>query len=175
MRDRALRITMVVLGTIGLGVAGYLTYVHYSGAVPLCGKNGGSCLTVQTSTWSKLAGVPVPVLGLIGYVSILVSLLVPQSENARLATMAFAIIGFLFSAYLTYRELFSIHAICEWCVSSAVIMTILMCLSIWRFLRSAPEAASGAPGAPEEGAIADGAGDVLAPGASADGAALPLN
>ena len=52
--------------------------------------------------------------------------------------MAFTLGGFGFSAYLTYRELFSIHAICEWCVSSAVIMTILMCLSIWRFLRGDP-------------------------------------
>lgn len=135
MAWRPLRIAMVVLGTIGLGVAGYLTYVHYSGALPLCGKNGGSCLTVQTSQWSKLAGIPVPVLGLVGYVGILGSLLLPQSETTRFATVGMTVVGFCFSAYLTYRELFSIHAICEWCVSSAVIMTILLCLSIWRFLQ----------------------------------------
>lgn len=166
---------MLVLATIGLGVASYLTYVHYSGAVPLCGKNGGSCLTVQTSTWSKLAGIPVPVLGLVGYVSILVSLLVRQSETTRLATMGFTIIGFLFSAYLTYRELFSIHAICEWCVSSAVIMTILMCLSVWRFLRGAPEQAlGGTAGEPTEDGATTGTGDSLASPAP-DGAALSIN
>ena len=49
--------------------------------------------------------------------------------------MALTLGGFGFSAYLTYREVFTIHEICEWCVSSAVIMTILMCLSVWRFLR----------------------------------------
>ena len=158
---------MLVLATIGLGVASYLTYVHYSGAVPLCGKNGGSCLTVQTSVYSKLAGVPVPVLGLIGYVSIIVSLLVRQSEATRLATLAFTFIGFAFSAYLTYRELFSIHAICEWCVSSAVIMTILMCLSLWRFLRADPELASGdAAGTPADGNTQE---------LLAEGAPVPIN
>ena len=59
----------------------------------------------------------------------------PDTETTRFATVAFTVVGFGFSAYLTYRELFSIHHICEYCVSSAVIVTILMCLSVWRFLR----------------------------------------
>jgi uncharacterized membrane protein len=143
MSARALRITMIVLTVIGLGVATYLTVIHYAGIKPLCGRNGGGCELVQTSTYSKLAGVPVALIGLIGYVAILGSLLVPESENSRLATMTFTLVGFGFSAYLTYRELFSIHHICDWCVSSAVIVTVLMCLSIWRFLRGeAPSAAS---------------------------------
>ena len=79
--------------------------------------------------------MPVALIGLIGYVVILGSLLAPENETTRFATVAFTVVGFGFSAYLTYRELFSIHAICEWCASSAVIMTILMCLAIWRFLR----------------------------------------
>ena len=79
--------------------------------------------------------MPVALIGLIGYIAILGSLLAPEGETSRFATMAFTLVGFGFSAYLTYRELFSIHAICEWCVSSAVIMTVLMGLSVWRFLR----------------------------------------
>jgi len=134
MSVRALRVTMIVLATVGLGVASYLTYVHYSGAPPVC-TAGGSCLKVQTSIYSKLAGVPVALMGLIGYVAIVVSLLAPENETTRFATLAFTIAGFGFSAYLTYRELFSIHAVCEWCASSAVIMTILMLLAAWRFLR----------------------------------------
>jgi len=134
MNSRALRIAMVVLATVGLGVASYLTYVHYAGIKPTC-TAGESCTKVQTSEWSKLAGVPVALIGLLGYVAILGSLVVPANETTRLATMAFTLVGFGFSAYLTYRELFSIHAICEWCVSSAVIMTILVCLAVWRFLR----------------------------------------
>ncbi len=62
-------------------------------------------------------------IGLLGYIAIVGSLLVPEGETTRLATMAFTLVGFGFSAYLTYRELFSIHAICEWCASSAGIMT----------------------------------------------------
>jgi uncharacterized membrane protein len=125
---------MVVLTVIGLGVASYLTYVHYAGIKPVC-TAGGSCAKVQSSIYSELAGVPVALIGLIGYVAILASLLAPENETTRFATATFTVVGFGFSAYLTYRELFSIHAICEWCASSAVIMTVLMCLAIWRFLR----------------------------------------
>jgi uncharacterized membrane protein len=144
MSDRAIRITMIALATVGLGVASYLTYVHYSGIPPLC-TAGGSCLEVQTSIYSKLAGVPVALIGLIGYVLILASLLAPVSETTRLATMGLTVGGFGFSAYLTSRELFSIHAICEWCASSAVIMTVLAGLAIWRFLRGEALPAGSSP------------------------------
>jgi uncharacterized membrane protein len=138
MSSRNLRILMIALATVGLGVASYLTYVHYSGIPPVC-TAGGSCLKVQTSVYSKLAGIPVALMGLLGYIAILGSLLAPDGENTRFATLVFTIAGFGFSAYLTYRELFSIHAICEWCASSAGIMTILMLLAIWRFLREEPD------------------------------------
>ena len=141
---------MLALTVLGLGVASYLTYVHYSGIKPVC-TAGGSCAKVQTSIYSELAGVPVALIGLIGYIVILASLLAPQTETTRFATVAFTVVGFGFSAYLTYRELFSIHAICEWCVSSAVIMTVLVCLAIWRFLlgdapsKATPHAETGKP------------------------------
>jgi uncharacterized membrane protein len=131
---RALWIAMLALTVIGLAVASYLTYVHYSGIKPACSL-GGSCELVQTSAYSHLAGVPVALMGLIGYLTILGLLLAPEGETTRLATAAVTTLGFGFSAYLTYRELFSIHAICEWCVSSAVIMTLLLCLAVWRFLQ----------------------------------------
>jgi uncharacterized membrane protein len=134
MNARTVRIVMIVLTVIGIGLATYLTYIHYAGLKPAC-TAGESCTKVQTSVYSKVGGVPVALMGLIGYIAILGSLLAPASENSRLATMALTLVGFGFSAYLTYRELFSIHAICEWCVSSAVILTILMVLSLWRFLR----------------------------------------
>jgi len=137
MSRRALRIAMVVLTVVGVGIASYVTYVHYAGIKPAC-TAGESCTKVQTSVYSELAGVPVALMGLIGYLAILVSLLAPESENSRFATLVLTLGGFGFSAYLTYRELFSIHAICEWCVTSAIVMTILMLLSMWRFLRGAP-------------------------------------
>jgi uncharacterized membrane protein len=156
MSRRTLRITLLVLAVIGLAVASYLTYIHYAGIKPLCGTNGGGCEIVQTSVYSKLAGVPVALIGLLGYIAILASLLAPEGESSRLATMAFTPVGFGFSAYLTYRELFSIHHICEYCVSSAVIVTILMCLSVWRFLRGDPPAAR-APAGPKGSAAEPGA------------------
>jgi uncharacterized membrane protein len=135
---------MSLLTLVGLGVASYLTYIHYAGINPVC-TAGGSCLKVQTSTYSKLAGVPVALMGLLGYVAIMASLLAPENETSRFATVVLTVLGFGFSAYLTYRELFSIHAVCEWCASSAVILTVLMCLAIWRFLRGDVTSANGLP------------------------------
>lgn len=132
---------MIVLTVVGLGVATYLTVVHYVGFSALACTGGGahsSCQTVQSSEWSKLAGVPVALIGLIGYVAILASLLVRDREETRLATLGLTTIGFGFSAYLTYREAASIHAYCEWCLSSAVIMTILFGCAIARYLIGAP-------------------------------------
>jgi uncharacterized membrane protein len=138
MSARTLRITLIVLSVLGLGWAGYLTWVHYSGAAPLCSIKGNPCSQVQKSTYSELVGIPVALIGAIGYLAILATLLVRETENARLATMGLTLGGFGFSAYLTYREIFTLHKICEDCVASAVIMTILTCLAVWRFLRSEP-------------------------------------
>src|SRR5471030_1235673 len=100
MSARTLRITLTVLAVIGLGVASYLTYIHYAGIKPVC-TTGGSCLKVQSSIYSKLAGVPVALIGLIGYITILGSLLAPETETTRFATAVFTVVGFGFSAYLT--------------------------------------------------------------------------
>ena len=125
---------IAVLAVVGLGIAGYLTYVHYAGIHVLCAAGGG-CETVQTSSYSKLAGVPVPVLGLIGYAGILVALFVP-GDSGRLATAGLALVGFGFSVYLTYLEVFVIKAICQWCVGSAVLMTAIAVLAVIRVLRA---------------------------------------
>ena len=145
MSRRALRVVMIVLTLVGIGIASYVTYVHYAGIKPAC-TAGESCTKVQTSIYSELAGIPVALMGLIGYVAILATLLAPESERTRFATLVLTLGGFGFSAYLTYRELFSIHAICEWCVTSAVVMTLLMLLSAWRFLRGAAAVSSTAAG-----------------------------
>ncbi len=135
MSARTLRTTLIVLAAIGLCLAGYLTYLHYSGTTPPCSIKGNPCSQVQKSRYSELVGVPVALIGLIGYIAILGSLLAPEGERARFVTTALTLGGFGFSAYLTYRELFTLHKICEWCVSSAVLMTVMVCLSVWRFLR----------------------------------------
>jgi uncharacterized membrane protein len=132
--DRRLRIAILVITVIGIGIATYLTYVHYAGIKVACLSSGG-CETVQASRWSRLDGIPVAVLGLVGYVLIFASLAV-RGDIGRIGGFGLALVGFLFSMYLTYREVFSIHAICQWCVGSAVLMTALLILTGWRVVRT---------------------------------------
>ena len=129
-----LQIAILVFCALGLADATYLTIVHYFHLKPVCALHGG-CETVQASRYSKLAGVPVALLGLIGYVVITAATLL-RGELARAAAFATALIGFSFSLYLTYREIFTIHAICQWCVGSAVFMSVLVALTGARFLRA---------------------------------------
>ena len=143
MTDR-LRTAALVCCALGLGIAGYLTYVHYAGISPVCEIAHG-CEKVQTSEWSKVAGVPVAVLGLLGYAGILAALFVP-GETGLLAAAGQALVGFGFSLYLTYREVFTIDAICIWCVASAVLMAALAVITVLRLMRADPSA--GAPRAP---------------------------
>jgi uncharacterized membrane protein len=126
---------MIVLALAGLALTAYLTYVHYAGIKVACVQGHNECEAVQTSIYSKVGGAPVALLGLLGYIAILGTLLVRETETTRLATLALTLGGFGFSCYLTYREVFSLEKICEWCVSSAILMTILVALSLWRFLR----------------------------------------
>ena len=129
---------ILVFNIIGLLDAAYLTFVHYQGfgALLCAGGHPGhsSCETVQSSVWSKLDGIPVALLGLIGYVTLLGSLRV-RGDVGRAIGFGVTLIGCGFSAYLTYREAHSIHAYCEWCLGSAVCMTVLMVLTGVRFIR----------------------------------------
>lgn len=143
--SRRLRAASIALALAGLAIAGYLTYVHYAKLKPICLASGGGCETVQSSEWSKLAGVPVALVGLGGYAAILASLLFVRGEAGRLATVGLALVGWLFSAYLTYRELFSIHAICQWCVASAVVMTALAAVAVASYLRGDADPGAAAP------------------------------
>ena len=124
MTARRLTLAAAVLATLGAAIAGYLTYVHYAGLEPVCAGGSGGCERVQSSDYAELAGVPVAVLGLVGYVAIGVSLALP-GELARMAGALLALVGAGFSGYLTYLELFVIDAICQWCVASAVVMAAL--------------------------------------------------
>jgi uncharacterized membrane protein len=135
MSDRVLWRAMVVIGLIGLGVASYLTAVHYGHLTVLCAVKNNPCAQVQSSIYSHVLGIPVALLGLIGYVLILGSLLVPASELSRAATLGVSLFGFVFSGYLTYREVFTLQEICEWCVSSAALMTLLLIGAAIRYLR----------------------------------------
>jgi uncharacterized membrane protein len=128
---------MVVIAVLGLALASYLVYVHYSGTPPAC-TAGDACLKVQTSVYSKIAGVPVALIGLIGYVGIFLSLLVRDRDAVRLATLVMTVIGVCFSGYLTYRELFTLKTICEECATSAVLMALLFLAAATRYVLGDP-------------------------------------
>ena len=132
----SLRAGSTAVGLVGLGIAVYLTIVHYTGAAPVCALSHG-CETVQKSRYSELAGVPVALLGLLGYVAILGALAV-DGERGRTLAVFLSLAGFGFSLWLTYTEVAKLHAICPWCVASAVCMTLLAGLSAVRLLAASP-------------------------------------
>ncbi|MCS7206510.1 MAG: vitamin K epoxide reductase family protein [Dehalococcoidia bacterium] len=120
----------------GIGVAGYLTIVHYLGTTPVCVASEG-CAVVQNSPYATLWGVPVALLGLLVYVVLGVVPLVEGRMPAvqRVGTVGSFILalgGLGFSAYLTWLELFVIKAICTWCVYSAVLLALLTPITFWR-------------------------------------------
>ena len=121
---------------IGFGVAGYLAYVETTQTTAVCGPVG-DCNTVQQSKYARLFGIlPIGVLGLVGHVAIFVSWLVARYANDHLANLAvisifiMTVFGTLFSIYLTFLEPFVIGATCAWCLTSAILMTILMLLTV---------------------------------------------
>lgn len=116
----------------GLAIAGYLTVLHYTGGAPACAIAHG-CATVQESSYAELAGIPVALLGLLGYGAILATLS-RDGEAARTATAFLALAGAGFSGWLTYVEVARLEAICSWCVASAVCMALLAALSVARLL-----------------------------------------
>jgi uncharacterized membrane protein len=139
MSPRLLRPASAVVAAVGLGIAGYLTAVHYDGGAPVCAISHG-CATVQQSDYAELAGVPVALLGVLGYAAILLTLL-SDGEAARTATAFLALAGVGFSGWLTYVEVVKLDAICIWCVGSAVCMVLLAVLSAARALSASPASA----------------------------------
>jgi uncharacterized membrane protein len=136
--QRARRILLGALAIVGLLMSAYLSWVHYMGVVPVCLGGSGACQTVQTSSYATIFGVPVAVIGLVGYSSLLFSASLRGEVGIYLGFLV-ALVGTLFSAYLTYLELFVIHAICEWCVASAAVMVgALICTAFgaWRLAKT---------------------------------------
>jgi uncharacterized membrane protein len=144
----SVRNVMIGLGLIGLAIAAYTTASHYIGFAVLCTTKHNSCEQVQSSPYAEVIGIPVALLGLIGYLLILATLMLRSTEATRLATLGLTVFGFGFSAYLTSRELFTLHEICEWCVSSAIVMTLLFGLAVWRYLSGSPPGPSQPPVGP---------------------------
>jgi uncharacterized membrane protein len=121
------------VAAFGIAVATYITIADAGGGAPTCLAGGGGCETVANSSYSHLAGVNVAVFGIAGYAMLLIASVL-RGDTARFAGFGLALVGFGFSVYLTYIELFKIEAICQWCVASAVLMTVLLILGAARVI-----------------------------------------
>ena len=134
MTDRALRRAEVAVAVAGVGVAAYLTWVHYHPAALVCTRGGG-CETVQQSHYAVLLGIPVAVLGLAAWTAALV-LVLWDSPGARLAVAATALAALAFVVYLVVLQLTVIHAVCVWCmVNDVLLVPALAAIAIARMVR----------------------------------------
>ena len=129
------RMTIAVLSLVGILIALYLT-LYKVGIVGNLSCTIGSCETVNTSRWATFVGLPVAAWGLAAYVALFALALAGTQEryaaSREISWLLVAISGWsvLFSAWLTYLELFVIRAICIWCVTSAVVLLAILVASV---------------------------------------------
>ena len=137
MTDGLLRLGLIVVSAVGVGVAAYLTYVHYQPRALIC-TTGGGCETVQDSRYAVLAGIPIAIFGLAAWITALV-LTIWNSELARTLTAALAIVVLAFAAYLVILQLWVIDAICVWCMANDLLLTPLLAILAFARLRTAAD------------------------------------
>jgi len=127
---------MCALALAGIGVSGYLSWAYLGNQPIICGQSEG-CDQVRNSVYSHVAGIPVAVLGLAAYLCLLGLTVVRRRTPdvlggyVPLAIFGVALVGVLYSAYLTYLEFYVMLAVCRWCVASAVIMTAIFVLALF--------------------------------------------
>ena len=137
--DKSLYRSSLALAGLGILVSIYMTIYKLTENPNMCLGNGG-CSVVNSSKYAMVYGIPVAVIGVGGYLAILLLLWMERRnsflvENGTLVVFGLALIGFLFTLYLIYVELALIHALCPFCVTSQVTMTILFVLSVIRLVR----------------------------------------
>jgi uncharacterized membrane protein len=139
-RSRRLEWSGLVLAGIGFLDSAYLTWVKLFGGTIAC-AGFGDCETVNNSIYSEIGGIPIAVLGAGAYLVVLLLIFMmlrrrSLSDNLSLALFGMTLVGVLYSAYLTYLELAVLHAVCPFCVASAVVMTLLWGISLILLRRS---------------------------------------
>lgn len=127
-----LRAAIAAACLVGLGIAAYLTAVHYAHTAPVCSTGG--CETVQKSRYAELGGVPVALLGLVMYVVLLAATAVRGLTAAFVAVLV-ALGGLAFSGYLLWAQLGPIGAICQWCVGNDITILVVASLCVARMIR----------------------------------------
>jgi uncharacterized membrane protein len=126
-----LRRAIAAAALIGGAIAAYLTIVHYSHLSPICATGG--CEKVQQSRYAEAAGIPVAVLGLVAYATVLVTACI-RGLTAAVVGATIALAGVAFSGYLLWAQLARIHAICQWCVGNDIVIAVVAVLCVARVL-----------------------------------------
>jgi uncharacterized membrane protein len=129
----------IALAVLGMLVSIYMTIFKLTDNASMCIGNGG-CSVVNSSSYAEVSGIPVAVIGVGGYLAILVLLLAESrsqslGQNGPMVVFGLSLVGFLFTLYLIFVELALIHALCPFCITSQITMTILFTLSVIRLVR----------------------------------------
>jgi len=130
----------LILTVLGVLDSTYLLIYKISNNKAMC-LGSGECSTVNASRYSEINGIPISLLGIIAYLLILALLILEirknlSSDNSNLMVFGISLVGVLFSAYLTYIELFVIHAVCPFCVISAIVITLIFIISIVKLVKA---------------------------------------
>jgi uncharacterized membrane protein len=138
--DKWLYRAMIALVIIGLAVSVYMTIYKYTGNDGMC-LGSGDCSTVNASRFSEVNGIPVAVFGIVGYAAILIVLFYENKneffrKNGTLMVFGMSLTGFVFTLWLVYVELELLKAICPFCVTSQVAMTIIFIIAVVRLFRN---------------------------------------
>lgn len=130
----------IIITVIGLAVSIYMTIFKLTDNESMCIGNGG-CSVVNNSPYAAIYGIPVAAFGVGGYLAILLVLIFEKKagaffkQNATLLNFGLTLIGFLFTLYLIYLEIFVIKALCPFCLTSQIAMTILFIVSVIRLVK----------------------------------------
>jgi uncharacterized membrane protein len=137
--DRKLYWATLAAAVLGIAVSIYMTIFKLTSNEAMCLGNGG-CSIVNASKYSEIYGIPLGIIGLLGYGAIAVVLFLEDrsaffKENGPLLQFGMGLVGFLYSLYLTYLEAYVIHAFCPFCVASAILITLAFIIALIRLIR----------------------------------------
>jgi uncharacterized membrane protein len=129
----------MVSAIAGMAISIYMFVFKTFSIDAMCLGNGG-CSTVNASPYSEIYGIPVAAVGLIGYLAIIGSLILENfssffEDNGPLLEFGMGLVGVVYSAYLTYLELYVIHAVCPFCVASAITITLCFVFALIRLIK----------------------------------------
>ncbi|MES0339063.1 MAG: vitamin K epoxide reductase family protein [Anaerolineales bacterium] len=135
-QSEPLWLASVLLALTGAVDSAYLAFLKFTGTVAAC-SDIGDCEAVNNSKYAEIGGIPLALLGLLGYLAILAFLILETQfpswrDVLHLGVFGFTLAGTIYSVYLTYIEIFVLHAVCPYCVVSAVVMLLLFAISIIR-------------------------------------------